>query len=348
METIWFTLVALMLTAYVILDGFDLGAGILHLALAKTDQERRTVLGAIGPVWDGNEVWLIAAGGTIFFAFPGLYASSFSGFYLPLMIVLWLLILRALGIEVRRHSESPVWRDFFDGLFFFSSALLTIFLGAALGNVIRGVPLGQDGYFFAPLWTNWRPGPQPGILDWYTVICGLLAFIALSLHGSTYLAVKTEGELNIRARRVSRLLWPVLLLMTIVSLVATVKVRPGIVENFQNHIVGYVIPFLVAASVAALPWMLRRNHDKGAFLASCVYLGGMLAGAAFALYPYVLPSSGDPALSLTIYNTATGRRSLSLGLIWWSFGMCLAIGYFVFIYRMFRGKVRPENGDHAY
>lgn len=348
METVWFALVGLMLTAYVILDGFDLGAGVLHLTIAKTDAERRTVLSAIGPVWDGNEVWLVAGGGTLFFAFPALYASSFSGFYLPLMMVLWLLILRGIGIDFRRHLDTPVWRGFFDGVFFLSSALLTIFFGAALGNVIRGVPLQADGYFFLPLWTNWRPGPQPGILDWYTVLCGLVAFISLSLHGATYLAMKTDAKLNARARRIARLLWPAAVVFTAVSLIATVRVRPEVMQNFHQHPVGYLIPATVVSSLAVLGWMLWRKKDTPAFLASCVYLGAMLIGAAFALHPYVLPSSGDPALSLTIYNTATGRRSLTLGLLWWGFGICLAIGYFVFVYRMFRGKVRADGSDHVY
>src|SRR5579872_1824969 len=166
METIWFALVALMLTGYVVLDGFDLGAGALHLVAARTDAERRTVLAAIGPVWDGNEVWLLAAGGTLFYAFPLLYASSFSGFYLALNILLWLLVGRALGIELRHHLENRVWAAFFDGAFSLSSILLIVFFGAALGNVMRGVPLGADHYFFAPLWTDFRPGPNPGILDW--------------------------------------------------------------------------------------------------------------------------------------------------------------------------------------
>src|SRR6476469_4298574 len=143
---IWFWLVAVMITAYVVLDGFDLGAGVLHLIIARSDQERRMVIRTIGPVWDGNEVWLIAGGGTLYFAFPLLYASGFSGFYLPLMIVLWLLILRGLGVELRMHLESTVWRGLFDGCCAFSSLLLTIFFGAALGNVVRGVPLQKDGY----------------------------------------------------------------------------------------------------------------------------------------------------------------------------------------------------------
>src|SRR4030081_1720454 len=148
MGTLWFCLIAIMLTVYVLLDGFDLGAGAIHLLVAKTDQERREVLASISPVWDGNEVWLIAAGGTLYFAFPALYASSFSGFYLPLNIVRWLLMLRAVGIEFRLHLESPVWRGFFDGAFCLASGLLALFYGAALGNVIRAVPLRADGSFF--------------------------------------------------------------------------------------------------------------------------------------------------------------------------------------------------------
>src|SRR6201998_4666464 len=158
MGVLWFSIVALMLAAYVILDGFDLGVGILYLFVAETEQERQLTLRSIGPVWDGNEVWLLAAGGTLFFAFPLLYASAFSGFYLPLMMVLWLLMLRGISIELHLHMENPVWRGFFDVVFCVSSTLLAIFFGAALGNVVRGVPLRPDGYFFEPLWSNFRVG----------------------------------------------------------------------------------------------------------------------------------------------------------------------------------------------
>ena len=206
MATIWFMIVAVMVAIYVVLDGFDLGAGAVHLFIAKDNDERRTVIRAIGPVWDGNEVWLLAAGGTLYFAFPQLYASGFSGFYLPLMMVLWLLMLRAIGIEFRTHVQERVWRGFFDTIFGVSSILLAIFFGAALGNVIRGVPLNPDGYFFEPLWTNWRVGAQNGILDWYTVMCGVVALVTLVVHGSLYLATKTEGPLNYRARKVASLL----------------------------------------------------------------------------------------------------------------------------------------------
>ncbi|HWR35323.1 MAG TPA: cytochrome d ubiquinol oxidase subunit II [Clostridia bacterium] len=348
METTWFALVALMLTAYVVLDGFDIGAGILHLYVARTDAERRLVLRTIGPVWDGNEVWLLAAGGTLYFAFPLLYASSFSGFYLPLTIVLWLLVLRAIGIEFRMHLDMAVWRSLFDGLFAFSSILLAIFFGAALGNVVRGVPLGANGYFFEPLWTNWRVGPEPGILDWYTVLTGVVALVSLSIHGAHYVALKTEGAVSRRCMRVARLLWPALVGITIISLIATVYIHPTVLSNYRQHPASLLIPLLVIAALAWMPLALRRGDLKAAFLATSVYLVAMLVGAAVALYPTLLPASTNPAHTLTIYNTATGHYSLRLGLIWWSFGMLIAIGYFVFVYRMFRGKVAIEGDDHGY
>lgn len=336
---VWFCLVAIMIAGYVVLDGFDLGAGVLHLFIARTEQERRTVLRTIGPVWDGNEVWLLAGGGTLYFAFPWLYASGFSGFYLPLMIVLWLLILRGIGIELRNHLDSPVWRSFFDGCFALSSMLLTIFYGAALGNVIRGVPLQQDGYFFLPLWTNWRVGPEPGILDWYTVIAGVVALVALTIHGANYVALKTSGELNIRARRTASLLWPVLLAVTLLSLWATLSIRPELLVNYRRFPALFAVPVVVAISLVAMMAFRRKGNDKAAFLSSSAYLVAMLVGAAAGVYPNLLASTTDPYLNITVYNAATGWYSLSVGLIVWGLGMGLAIGYFIFTYRMFRGKV---------
>ncbi len=336
---IWFWLVALMITGYVVLDGFDLGAGVLHLLIAKTDEERRIVLRTIGPVWDGNEVWLIAAGGTLFFAFPLLYASSFSGFYLPLTIVLWLLVLRGIGIELRTHMDSIVWRGFFDGCFALSSVLLTAFLGAAFGNVIRGVPLGKDGFFFLPLWTTWDVGPQPGVLDWYTLSAGALALAALTVHGAHWIALKTGGDLHLRARRVAARLWPVLALLTMASLVMTLSVRGELLRNYREHPVLFVIPLAVVASLVGMPLYRRQGNDARAFLCSAAYLAAMLVGAAAAVYPNLLMSTTDSALDITVHNAAAGGYSLSAGLIIWLAGMALAVSYSVFIYRMFRGKV---------
>jgi cytochrome bd ubiquinol oxidase subunit II len=344
----WYLLVAIMIVAYVVLDGFDLGVGALHLLITRTEEERSVLIRSIGPVWDGNEVWLLAGGGTLYFAFPLLYASGFSGFYLPLMIVLWLLILRGIGIELRGQVDSPVWRGLFNGFFGISSLLLIVFFGAALGNVIRGVPLDHDGYFFLPLWTDWTVGPQPGILDWYTVLAGVVALVALALHGANYAALKTTGDLNRRCRRAAAALLPVLALLTVVSLVATLGIRPGLLENYQRAPALYVIPVLVAASLAAIWTTCRRGNERGAFLASCAYLVLMLVGAAAAVYPNLLTSTTDPSLNITVYNAHSGEHSLKIGLIWWSFGMAIAIGYIVFIYRMFRGKIAGAAGGHEY
>jgi cytochrome d ubiquinol oxidase subunit II len=346
METLWFCIVSVMLAAYVVLDGFDIGAGILYLYAGRTDQERRTILRTIGPVWDGNEVWLLATGGTLYFAFPQLYASGFSGFYLPLMMVLWLLMLRAIGIELRTHIDHPVWHSIFDATFFGSSALLAIFFGAALGNVIRGVPLGPEGYFFEPLWTDFRVGPHPGILDWYTVLCGVVALVTLALHGALYVTLKTEGELSERCRKMAVTLWPVLLGLTCLSLLATYAARPEVMNNYRTYPVGLVIPVLVLGSLGVVIWAAPKGKDLLAFLGSCVYIVVMLVGAVAALYPVVLPASTNPAYDLTIHNSAAAPHGLEVGIIWWSIGMVFTIGYFVFVYRMFRGKVSLEG--HGY
>jgi len=343
METVWFVLVALMLTAYVVLDGFDLGAGVISLLVARTHEERRVVLRAIGPVWDGNEVWLLAAGGALFFAFPLLYASSFSGFYLPLMMVLWLLMCRGIGIELRSHVQDPLWWSFFDFVFCFASFLLAIFFGAAVGNVVRGVPLNANGYFFEPLWTNFRVGSNPGILDWYTVAIGVLALVTLTVHGAHYIALKTEGALTERCQRVALMAWWLLLLMTLLSLSATLYVRPQVIENFRLRLWGWIIPVAVLASLVLMRIFVRKARFLAAFMSSTTYIAAMLGGAAFALYPYLLPASTDPAYSLTIYNAKTGAYSLTVGLVWWLFGMALAVLYFSFLYRSFSGKVQLDQ-----
>jgi cytochrome bd ubiquinol oxidase subunit II len=345
MASLWFWIVAVMVVAYVVLDGFDLGAGVIYLLVAKTNEERRRVLRSIGPVWDGNEVWLLAAGGTLYFAFPLLYASSFSGFYLPLMIVLWLLMLRAIGIEFRVHIDTPMWRGFFDVIFALSSTLLCVFLGAALGNVVRGVPLDATRYFFEPLWTDFKLGPKTGILDWYTILTGVVALVTLTAHGAYYVALKTDEDLGRRARGMALLLWPVQFFLTLVSLIATYFVKPEVMENYKNHSIGFLVPVVVVGSLAVMLWANPKGKEKTAFLASSFYIVGMLVGAAFALYPVVLPAR-DHQYDLTIYNSSAGAYGLSVGLVWWILGAALAVAYFAFIYRMFRGKVQLGEGHY--
>lgn len=338
-------LVALMLTAYVVLDGFDLGAGIIHTLIAKNEAERRLVIRCIGPVWDGNEVWLLASGGALYFAFPILYASSFSGFYLPLIMVLWLLMLRGIGVELRSHVDDPLWRSFCDFVFSGSSLLLAIFFGAAIGNVVRGVPLNADGYFFEALWTNFRVGPNPGILDWYTILTGVVALAALTTHGSLYVAAKTEGELNQRARRIGTISGWAILLLTVLSLFATVWVRPAVLDNFRNHVWGFIFPVIVATGLTGILYFNAKGREWAAFFSSTAYLVGMLAGAAFGLYPNLLSASTNPSFSLNITNSASGDYGLKIGLIWWSIGILMAIAYFVYLYRLFAGKATLDELD---
>src|SRR5258708_4934820 len=253
MGTIWFWLVAIMVAMYVLLDGFDLGAGAIHLFVAKTDAERRQVIASIGPVWDGNEVWLLAAGGTLYFAFPTLYASGFSGFYLPLMMVLWLLILRGSSIEFRNHIKSPIWIPFWDFFFSISSLRLAIFFGAALANVVRGVPLDQSGYFFEPLWTNFRLGEQTGILDWYTILVGVQALLVLMMHGSLWLQWKTDAALNQRAGRLAGWCWWGVLVLTALVTAVTFRIQPQVSVNFKTWPLGFILPLLAVAPPSRPP-----------------------------------------------------------------------------------------------
>ncbi|MEW5974798.1 MAG: cytochrome d ubiquinol oxidase subunit II [Acidobacteriota bacterium] len=346
METIWYCLVAIMIAMYVVFDGFDLGAGIVHPIVARTEQEKRIVLKTIGPVWDGNEVWLLAAGGTLYFAFPALYASGFSGFYLPLSMVLWLLMLRAISIEFRNHIDSPVWRPLWDALFCLSSTLLVIFFGAALGNVVRGVPLDADGYFFEPLWTDFRVSGQTGILDWYTILVGVAALAALLVHGALWVLLKTEGDLAQRSRQLALKAWWWLVATTAVTTYFTFQVQPHIPGRLLSQPWGFIFPILAVAGLFGIRWFLARQAQLKAFLASCLYLVGMLTSAVFGVYPYVLPANTDPSYSLTLFNAAAPEYGLKIGLVWWTIGMVLVTGYFIFTYRHFAGKTSLENGGH--
>jgi cytochrome d ubiquinol oxidase subunit II len=346
MGTIWFGLVALMITTYVLLDGFDLGAGAIHLFVARTDNERRQVLASIGPVWDGNEVWLVATGGTLYFAFPALYASAFSGFYLPLMIVLWLLILRGISIEFRNHIHSEVWEPVWDFVFCGSSLLLAVFFGAALANVVRGVPLDTTGYFFEPLWTNFALGDETGILDWYTILVGLLAFAALAMHGALWVQLKTTGPVSKRSSQLARKIWWFVAALTAIVTAVTFIIQPQVKANLTTWPLGIVFPLLAVAGLAGVQFEIIKRDERKAFLASSAYLAGMLTSVVFGLYPMVLPAR-NPFYSLTINSAKAADYGLKIGLIWWSFGTALAVGYFIFVYRNFAGKVSIDKDVHG-
>ena len=346
MGFIWFWLVAVMIVGYVVLDGFDLGVGIVHLFLHRTEAGSRASLNSIGPVWDGNEVWLLAGGGTLYFAFPLLYASAFSGFYLPLMIVLRLLVLRGVTLELRNHIDVGVWSSLLDGGFGLASALLAIFYGAALANVLRGVPLQADGYFFLPLWTNFQPGIHPGILDWYTVIGGLVALAALTLHGALWLTIKVSGELEERACRLVNPLLLIVALLTLASLIGTIAVRPASLNNYHQYPATFVVPVGVLGALVGIWWFNRNRQAMKAFLASSAYLFFMLAGACWGVYPTLLPATTGSDRDITLSRAISGPHTLAVGLAWWLFGMTLAVAYVVFVYSRFRGKSDADPAAH--
>ena len=352
MEIIWLAIVAVMITVYVVLDGFDLGAGALHLFAAKDERERQMILRSIGPVWDGNEVWLLAGGGTLYFAFPTLYASSFSGFYLPLMIVLWLLVLRGISIELRNHIDSAVWKPFWDVVFCGASALLCIFFGAALGNVVRGVPLEPGGFFFLPLWTDFGFGPdglsspRGGILDWYTILVAVLVLLTLIQHGSRWLILKTEGAVHGRSCQIASRIWYLVVLLVVIVTLATFSVQPQVLANFATAPWGLLFPLLAIVGLIGL-WVFRKPHQELAgFLSSVVFIAGMLTSAAFGIFPYVLPASTQPELGLTVYNVATSEYAMKVALFWWIPGIVLVTAYFVYTFRHFAGKVSLDDAGY--
>jgi cytochrome d ubiquinol oxidase subunit II len=338
-QTLWFILVAVMIGIYVVLDGFDLGVGALHLVIARTPAERRVIRRTIGPVWDANEVWLLAGGGALFFAFPLLYSAGFSGFYLPLFMVLWLLILRAIALEFGSHINHEMWTQFWDVVFSGASAVLAIFFGAALANVVRGVPLDKTHSFFEPLWSTFDPrSAHPGILDWYTVLIAVLALCTIGMHGANYLALKTDGNICDRARGAARVMWPATIVLTALAAIATRYVRDNMFDNFKTYPWGVILPMLAIGGLVGMGFALARKRDDIALLSSTAYILGMLTSTVLALYPLVLPAR-NALYNLTIHNASTSEYGLEVGLRWWLVGMVLAAIYFVTVYRLFRSKV---------
>jgi cytochrome d ubiquinol oxidase subunit II len=343
MAAVWFVIVTVMLGVYAVLDGFDFGVGVIHRLVARSDQERRIVYSAIGPVWDGNEVWLIAAGGVLFMAFPRVYATAFAGFYMALMIVLWLLILRGVAIEFRSHQDNPLWREFWDTVFALASTLLAVVFGTTLGNLIRGVPLEATGLRGMPLFTNFMPGRDPGILDWYTVLVGLFTLATLTGHGAIYLAWRTTGPVRERSLAIAGLAWKGVLALWVVATAATAWVRP---EVFANLVPRPWILAFVALAIAGAWGALRlpgRGGELAAFLSSSAFILGMLAATLACNYPFWLRSTIDPAYSLTAPNSISAPYGMSVALTWWLLGIALVAGYFSYLFHSIRGKVSADS-----
>lgn len=327
-QTLWFIVLGAMLVGYAVLDGFDLGVGTLHLFIGRTRDERARIIDTIGPIWNGNEVWLLAAGGAMVVAFPTLYAASFSGFYLALMLVLWLLILRGLALEFRHQVDNALWVQAWDAAFACSSLLLSLLFGVAIGNVLRGVPLDADGHF---------QGSFALMLNPFAVLGGVLGVVALAMHGAAWLALKTTGDLQTRARRALRpLVWATLVVIA-AFVAASFYVRPDFTRNFGSMPWLAIVPLAGLASIAGLLRFAGRD-DVRAFASSAGIIVSLLGSAAAGLYPTLLPAlPGSAHAGLDIYNASSPEGSMRIALAIYLVGMLIVAAYLVRIYRVWRG-----------
>jgi cytochrome d ubiquinol oxidase subunit II len=352
MPTLWFVLVSLMVTVYVVLDGFDLGAGMIYRFFAKDEHEQQIIKSSISPFWDANEVWLIAGGGTLFFTFPRVYASSFSGFYLPFIFLLWLLILRGVSLELRNHVENVIWKSFMDFWFGLSGLLIAFFLGTALGNIVRGVNLGGiingtahygPTYFFTNLWTNFGPYGNVGVFDWFTVTMGITAVIVLFFHGSAWIIKKTDSSLNERLRKTgAKWAWFIPVFVVITS-VMMYFVRPAFYSNYFHHIYWYIFPVIGIIAGILIPFAFKSENDSRPFLYSSIFILFMLISTLIGMYPDMLPSTNMVNPSLDIYNSAASHYALVIGLGWWIIAMILVVIYFTYVHKIFAGKMDEKS-----
>jgi cytochrome d ubiquinol oxidase subunit II len=302
----WYTIISFMLTVYVILDGRNFGAGMLHWIVAKTPEERRQVVAAIGPLWPWHEVWLVGFGGTLMAIFPRLMAASFAGYYLALMLILWCLLLRAMALEVGGHINDRLWQQFWDFVFVVSSFLLAVLFGAAAGNVARGVPVDQSGTFSMAFFTNFNVRGYVGLLDWYTVSVAVFAVVLLGAHGATYLTLKTEGPVHDRSAVFCRRLWLAAIPLLLIVSVETFFVRPNLVGEGVANPLSWAGMVVIGASIWALISGMRGHHEMRAFVGSNLLIVGLLATGGATIYPVMLLSTISPEYSLRAEQVASG------------------------------------------
>ena len=335
----WYGVVSFMLIVYVVLDGRNFGAGMLHWLVARTPEERRQVVAAIGPLWSWHEVWLVGFGGTLLAIFPRLMAVSFAGYYLALFLILWCLILRGMSLEVGGHINDRLWQGFWDFVFVFSSFLLAVLFGAAAGNTARGVPLDETGTFSMAFFTDFNVRGHVGILDWYTVSVAVFAVVILAAHGANYLTLKTEGPVHDRSAFFAKRLWLAVIPLLMLVTAETWCVRPELVTNGFANPLSWLGMVVVVGAAMAVATGIRGGHEMRAFLGSNFFIAGMLVAGAATIYPVMLYSTIAPEYSLCAGQVATGPGALILAAIWWPVAFVLSAGYFIFISRRYYGKV---------
>jgi cytochrome d ubiquinol oxidase subunit II len=334
LPAVWFALVGVLFTGYVILDGFDLGVGVLHLFAVKRDEERRVFLNAIGPVWDGNEVWLVTGGGALFAAFPAVYATVFSGFYLAFMALLCALIFRAVAIEFRSKHPSPRWRSFWDAGFAGGSLFSSLLIGVAMGNIAWGVPLDARGEF---------AGSFLGLLNPYALLMGVTTVALFTMHGAIYLVLKTEGELEARVRRWVNPLIIAFILCYVILTLATLLYVPHITEAFRREPWFFAVVIPVVLAIANIPREVSHGREVFAFLSSCAAMAGLMVIFGLGMYPHLVYSHPLPEHSLTAFNAASSRKTLGIMLTIALLGLPVVLAYSASIYWIFRGKVKLDR-----
>lgn len=355
-NVVWYILVGILLIGYAILDGFDLGVGILHLR-SKTDHDRRILMNAIGPVWDGNEVWLITAGGALFAAFPNVYATAFSGFYLPFMLLLIALIFRAVSIEFRSKEENRRWRSFWDWGFSIGSILAALLFGIAIGNVVLGFSIGSDmeyqGTFF-------------DLLNPYSIASGLFSLTMFSLHGGIYLNMKTEGSLQKQVQGWIKVNFLIFIFFYLIFSGLTLYLKPEMIANFsfgkidlpgskhelvENHetllsVFAWTVVLLNVLAIANIPRMLSKGREGWAFISSSSMIAAVVLLFALGIFPNMMVSNLDPAYNLDIYNAASSQYTLKTMAILASFGLPFVAAYTTIIYWTYRGKVKLDESSY--
>ncbi len=358
MEVFWFIIIAIVLAVFFILDGYDFGAGIIHLFFAKTEKDREVIAKSAGLFWDSNEVWLVAGGGMLFMAFPTFYASVFSGFYLPLIIVLWLIVFRAIGLEFRSQFHYQMWKDIWDKAFGVSSLLLALFFGIALGNIVRGVNLGglENGvyafkkhFFFLPLWdSSFSPlSETPGVIDWFTLIIGIISVVTLAIHGANWIILKTSSSINEKLKTVIFNLNIALLALTIFSLVVWMMINPEALDNFIDKPYLIIFPLLFFTGLTGLFFIRKLKKDIYGFLFSSLLVLGGITSSLASMFPVLLPSVNNKEDALTIYNTAAHEYGLSVAMTWGIVGFILLFVYLIVQKRMMGGKIDKMDYGHS-
>jgi len=336
LQTIWFFLWGLLWAVFFMTDGFDLGIGTLYPFLGKTDQDKRIMINSLGPLWDGNEVWLITAGGVTFAAFPLVYSVMFSSLYSALMLILFALILRGVSFEFRSKINHPRWRKIWDTCIFVGSFVPALLFGVAFANIFQGIPIDHNGIYHGTLFTLLNP---------YGLLGGILFVLLFMIHGALWISIKSEGDLQERAVSAAKKLWPVLLGVAVVFLISS-KFFTRLYDNYIKHPAFFIVILITVLALLSVRFFLERKTFFKAWFASALTIVGATFFGVIGLYPNLFPSSLNPRYSLTAYNASSSPLTLKIMLMVVIIFIPVVIGYQIWAYNLFKDKVTEADLSH--